>query len=111
MRFKGKSYISTNKFFREMNNFCVKKNANKQITNASYAVFLDRVYNMGIINTHAFFALVAKFTHCYRYPHSYTVIFEGHKICRFHCKLAEHKILILTKKQWLMEQYIQLDDQ
>ena len=30
-------------------------------------------------------------------------IFQGTKICRFCCKLAEHKILIFEKKQWLKE--------
>ena len=30
-------------------------------------------------------------------------IVEGLKICRFHCKLVEHEILILKKKQWLKE--------
>ena len=29
----------------------------------------------------------------------YAVIFEGCKFHGFHCKLAEHKILILEKKQ------------
>ena len=28
----------------------------------------------------------------------YMVIFEGHKFCRFRCKLAECQILILEKK-------------
>ena len=35
--------------------------------------------------------------------HIYTVIFEGSKFYGFRCKLAEHEILILEKKQWLKE--------
>ena len=33
----------------------------------------------------------------------YTVIFKGREFHEFRCKLAEHKILILKKKQWLKE--------
>ena len=33
----------------------------------------------------------------------YAVIFEGRKFRGFRCKLVERKILILEKKQWLME--------
>ena len=28
---------------------------------------------------------------------------KGHRVDRFHCKLAEHKTSILDKKQWLKE--------